>query len=349
MSIAAMRWPCLFALLTSVWAGASFGQAVPPGEIAVAPEGVDAVRWERVAAQLQDNGYPVESARQCLAPVQEAAQQGLPADTVLAKVEEGAAKGVPGPELQAAARQRLANLQRAASELQGTGYGTRCARHDELMKSVTLALESGLSAETLRDALTRGKGGQSERMRSIVEAGATMRLSGMDETTVGQMMTDFAERNMRRMEVMRASRFAVQQHRASMQGPRVRQQVWDGTGAGGHWGRGESRPAAAGSGSSAGAPAGGGTGRAGSSTSAGPGGALPASSGPADAGSPGSGPGGPGGQSQPDAPTPPGGSPSGDAGRGGSGQAGGDGQESGGPGGQGANAPPEAAKPGRGR
>ena len=146
--------------------------------------------------------------------------------------------------LQEAGRQRLANLQSAADVLRQAGYGSRNARHDQLMKSVTLALESGLSADTLQGVLTRAKGGQSERMRSIVEAGETMRLSGMDETTVGQMMTDFTERNMRRTEVMRASRFAVQQHRPIWRGRASGNSSGTGPGTGGRWGRGANTPGA---------------------------------------------------------------------------------------------------------
>jgi hypothetical protein len=63
---------------------------------------------------------------------------------------------------------------------------------------------------------------------------------------VGQVMRDFLERNMRRTEVIRASRFAVQQHRASVEGVRIRQQLWDGAGDGSRGGRGDNTPGAGG-------------------------------------------------------------------------------------------------------
>jgi hypothetical protein len=238
--------------------GVSVGQSTQPlggpsaSEIQAPPD-VDAGRWQRVVGQLQANGLSLESADACLAPVQEAVRQGLPADPVLMRVEEGAAKGVDANALQDAGKQRLDNLARAAEILRQAGYDGVRTRHELLMKSVTLALESGLSADTLKGVLITAGGGQSERMRSIVEAGETMRLSGMDEGTVGQMMADFSERNMRRTEVIRASRFAVQQHRAHVEGTRIRQQLWDGTGDGGRWGGGESMPCAVGSGPGAGA------------------------------------------------------------------------------------------------
>jgi hypothetical protein len=276
----------LGALLTMLWSGLSLGQSSPlPGGSttweALAAErvsDVEAGRWQRIVDQLKTKGFPIELAKECLAPAQEAAQQGLPADFVLTRIEEGVAKEAEAKVLREAGRQRLLNLRNAAAVLRQGGYGSRNAVHDQLMQSVTLALESGLSADTLQGVLIRAKGGQSERMRSIVESGETMRLNGMDETTVRQMMTDFTERNMRRTEIMRASRFAVQQHKAHVDGARIRQQLWSGTGAGGRWDRGENAPGAGEPGLGTGGPAvqgrgptesGGQSGKGGSSTSPG--------------------------------------------------------------------------------
>ncbi len=256
MSVKALLRCWLGVLLMVLWTGSSTGQSAPPGvavtaEEGLVPAGVDAIRWRRIVGLLQANSLPAASVQDCLAPVQEAIRQGLPPDPVLARIEEGAAKAVDGSALRDAVRNRLANLQSAAAMLRQAGYGARTPSHDQLMRAVTLALESGLSTDTLKAVLTRAQGGQAERVRSIVEAGETMRLSGMDEPAVGQMMVDFAERNMRRTEVIRASRFAVQQHRANVEGTRIRQQLWDGTGSGGRWGGGGSTPDAGGPGGSA--------------------------------------------------------------------------------------------------
>jgi hypothetical protein len=237
----------LGALLTIPWTELSAGQSVQPTDEtaateALAPTDVDAGRWQRLVVRLKANGLSMESIHECLAPVKEAAQEGLPSDPVLTRIEEGAAKGVEGNALHAAARQRLSTVHSAATALRQAGYGKRNKLNDQLMKSVTLALESGLSADTLRSVLALGKGRQAEWMRSIIEAGETMRLSGMDETTVGPIMTDFTERNMRRTEIIRASRFAVQQHEAHVEGTRIRKQLWDGTGTGGSWERGQNPP-----------------------------------------------------------------------------------------------------------
>jgi hypothetical protein len=157
--------------------------------------------------------------------------------------------------LREAARQRLANLKKATAMLHQTGYGSRNPQHDQLAKSVTLALESGLSTDTLRAVLTQARGGQSDRIRSIVEAAETMRLTGMDEDTVGQIMADFTKRNMRRTEIIRATRFAVQQHKANVEGTRIQQQLWNGAKVGGQRGDGVNTTEAVGSGTGAGRPA----------------------------------------------------------------------------------------------
>jgi len=314
---AASCW--LAVLLTVLWTGLLPGQSVTPGDgwaaaELPAPADVNADRWQRLVGQLKAGGFSADAARECLAPVREAARQGIPSEPVLARIEEGAVKGAQAKALRDAGRQRLASLGSAAAVLREAGYGDRNARHDELMKSTALAIESGISAEALRMLLTQEKGGQSERMRSIVEAGETMRLSGMDEAIVVRMMNDFRERNMRRAEVIRASRFAVQQHKAHVEGARIREQLWDGTGTAGRWGRGGSAPGG-GPGPGAGGPADHGGGPAGV------GGTGPGGTGPG-----GSGAGGESGQGGPS--VPPGGKPA-DAGGGGHG-GGADGSGSGG-------------------
>ena len=148
---------------------------------------MEAGRWQRIVEQMKTKGFPIESAQDCLATAQEAARQGLPADFVLTRIEEGVGKKeLRRKFLQEAGQQRLLNLQNAATVLRQSGYGSMNAMHDPLMKSLTLALESGLSADALQGVLIRAKGRQSERMRSIVEAGEKMSLSGIDKTPSGR-------------------------------------------------------------------------------------------------------------------------------------------------------------------
>ena len=259
------------------------------------PAGLDLRRWQRLLDQLKADGLTPASAETCLDSAREAAREGLPAEAVMTRIEEGASKRAGAEALGQAAAQRLQHLKTAGGLLRETGYGPRSPRHDELMMSVALAMESGLSAPTLQGVLAQGAGGQSERLRSIVEAGETMVLDGMDEPTIGQMMTDFTQRNMRRSEIMRATRFAVQQHDARMEGSRIRQQLWNGAGSGGRWSEG-------GAGGGSGGGGGGYPGRGGGSSRAGGASVSPAAQGTAggggggvgpttSSGSPGSGPG----------------------------------------------------------
>ncbi|HOW97650.1 MAG TPA: hypothetical protein PK634_07665, partial [Kiritimatiellia bacterium] len=302
-----LLWPRGLAVLLALRAAAgAFGQTPAAGEptwdglAQECPAGLDPHRWQRLLDQFKADGLPPASAETCLGPAREAARDGLPAEAVMGRLEEGATKRAGAEALAKAAEQRLQHLKTAGSLLREAGYGQRSPRHDELMMSVTLAMESGLSAPTLRGVLAQGSGGQSERLRSIVEAGETMVLDGMDEPTVGLMMTDFTQRNMRRSEIMRATRFAVQQHNARMEGSRIRQQLWNGAGSGGRWSEGG---AGDGSGNGAG-PGGGGGGyssRGGGSSRAGGVYGSPAAGSPGSAGSgggpttssgsPGSGPG----------------------------------------------------------
>lgn len=210
-----------------VQAEAAGNAATPPPDAGVS--GGDAARWSRVAAQLQVNGFAAAHVQECLALVQVAVQRGLPADPVLARIEEGAAKRVTPDALREALRLRMTNLVTAAAVLQDTGYGCRNSRHDALLRSVTLAVESGVEPATLRAVLGKAKGGQSERVRSIVEAGEAMRLSGMENGIVGPLMNDYIDRNLRRNETLRASRLAIQLHKAGMDGERIRSQLWSGT------------------------------------------------------------------------------------------------------------------------
>jgi hypothetical protein len=202
---------------------------------------MDPRRWQGLVNSLNAAGLSGEAARDCLAAVQEASRQGLPPDPVIVRLEEGVAKKAGAENLRLAGQNRLAALRSASTLLNETGYDTRNAANNALLKTVTLAVESGLTPETVKPVLERGSGRQADRMQSIIEAGETMRLNQLDNATCGQMMADFTDRNLRRSEVLRASRFAIQQHKAHVDGARIRQRLWEREGAGGSLGTGEGK------------------------------------------------------------------------------------------------------------
>jgi hypothetical protein len=297
--LALLMGPCLLG------DSAAGGAASWDGLLAGSPAGLDPSRWQGLVNSLNAAGLSSDAARDCLAAVQEAARQGLPPDPVLVRLEEGVAKKAGAENLLLAGQNRLAALGSASAVLNETGYDTRNAANNALLKTVTLALESGLAAETVKPVLERGSGRQADRLQSIIEAGETMRLNQMDNATCGQMMADFTDRNLRRSEVLRASRFAIQQHKAHVDGARIRQRLWEREGAGGRVDAGGGKRQGAPSGTESEYPAGqgpgrldsSGTGKAGSNGAGGPD-MRPPDSGGAGAGNPTSGPGTPGGPEQ---------------------------------------------------
>ena len=161
------------------------------------------------------------------AAVQQAIQEGLPAEPVRTLIAEGQAKQVPAAELDAALQRRLTSLRDAKTMLQETGYG-KCpaTQHQELIATVGRALESKVPSDALRQVLKSGGGARAMRIAAIVDAGESLKLLGLDDTTLGALMQDFVARNLGRGEVLRAVQFASQQHRAGVAGPKIRESLW---------------------------------------------------------------------------------------------------------------------------
>ena len=190
------------------------------------PPGVETSRWQALVSRLEANGFTVSGAAECLQVVDEAARLDLPVAAVVMRIEEGATKRANAGAVRDAGQQRVASLQLAALLLKETGYGCRNDTHDQLMQSVAAAHEGGVSSNTLQATLACGHGGQSERMRAVLLAGETMCLAGVSELVLGQIMLDCAVRGLRRMEVMRACRFVIEQHQAGVEGAEIRRQLW---------------------------------------------------------------------------------------------------------------------------
>lgn len=203
------------------------------------PPGIAADRWQRWRSHLRERQFSEDDARACAAPLREAAQLGFEIEPLMLRLEEGAAKGADASALRTSVENRWRHMRTAAEILQKSNYPLDRERAPSLLGSAALALESGIEAESLVEVLSRGGGGQIERMRSILEAGETLRLNGMDEPTVRQLMLDFLDRNLRRMEIQRAVRFVAQQQLRNMEGQRIRRQLWGGNGAGWRGGAGD--------------------------------------------------------------------------------------------------------------
>jgi hypothetical protein len=177
------------------------------------------------------------------AAVQQAIQEGLPAEPLRTLISEAQAKQVTAADLDGALQRRLMSLREAKAMLMETGYG-RCplAQQQELMATVGRALESKVPADALRSALKAGGGTQTMRIQSVVDAGESLKLLGLDDATVGTLMQDFVARNLGRGEILRAVQFASQQHRAGVAGPKIRELLWSDTTTSQPRGRGNGSP-----------------------------------------------------------------------------------------------------------
>jgi hypothetical protein len=182
--------------------------------------------------RLRQRGFTAEQAGQTLACLANARRQGVPATALTLRLEEGLAKNVDPPSLLAALQARLGTMVQARSMVQAAHYdmtpGSPC---DELLTATGLAAESGVPVEDLSAILQRGNGQSALRIQSVIEAGETLHLAGIDPATTRNLMNDCLDRGLRRMEVMRATRYAIQQHRGGMDGERIRQTLWGGNAA----------------------------------------------------------------------------------------------------------------------
>lgn len=231
---------CYFALLALIIATAPVkAQTIEPWT-ALEREAVSTTGAGYVQ-RLRQNGFSLEQARQTMAYLTDAQHQGVPLQALTSRFEEGLVKKVEPQAIMTALQARLRVLTQARAMLQRTHYdatpATPCA---ELLTATALALESGVTAEDLSAVLQRGNGQMALRIKSIVEAGESLHLAGVDRTTTQVLMNDCLERNLRRMEVLRAVRYSIEQHRGGMSGDNIRRSLWGGNVAieGMHGGRG---------------------------------------------------------------------------------------------------------------
>jgi hypothetical protein len=212
-------------------------------------QGIDsASEW---TARLRQRGFSAEQADRAVACLAEGRRQGIPAAVLSRRLDEGLAKNVEPSRLLDALQSRLDTMVRARAMLLDARYdpasGSAC---EGLLAATGLALESGVPAEDLAAILGRGNGQSAARIQGVVEAGETLRLAGIDSATARQLMDDCLDRDLRRMEMLRAVRFAVQQHRGGMEGGQIRKSLWGGSaaveGPQGRRGAGGERPGASG-------------------------------------------------------------------------------------------------------
>lgn len=171
---------------------------------------------ERVGTMLEQcrrSGLSAEEADALLAPVCAARDEALPAESVFAKVEEGLAKKVAVDQVVAAAELRLDYLRRATRLVAVQGRGEGHAVDQRLVVWTAMALESGLPEEVLQEVFSRNGGRRYGRLVHVLEAGETLQLAGLDPQNTQQIMNDCLDRNLNRMEILRAVDYVLSEQR----------------------------------------------------------------------------------------------------------------------------------------
>lgn len=185
------------------------------------PAGVSASRWEHLIEHWREKPYTVAELQPCLDLLTVAGNEGLPVEAILLRLEEGAVKKVDAALLEQSAQQRLNSL-RAANQLLA-GLSPRGRPCPELLPSVASALESRVPADALQRAIQLGDQMRLCRLKTVVEAGESLKLMGLDDATVAGLMEDFVRHNLCCGETLRAVRFAGEQHRSNIAGPQIRE------------------------------------------------------------------------------------------------------------------------------
>ena len=86
-----------------------------------------------------------------------------------------------------------------------------------------------MEESSLEAALSGGVGKPYGQVKAVVEAGEMLHLSGFDSQTVGELMADCLQRNLRQVEVARVVRSAKGEYKRGLRGGHLRQALWGGS------------------------------------------------------------------------------------------------------------------------
>jgi hypothetical protein len=209
------------------WAGAH-AQDMPPADWA-------ALLWycneadlgssdvEQIAERCRSQGISPTEAHMMLAPACAASREGLPIDPALVKIEEGLAKRVPPQMIASAVERRVTYLLRAR-EIAQSSVGKPIG--DDLIVSAGSAMESGLPEDVVRAVFAAGRGKRPAEIKTALEAGEALHLDGFAAEDVEPILVDCLNRNLRRLEIRRVVRYALQQRSRGMAPHAIRQSLW---------------------------------------------------------------------------------------------------------------------------
>jgi len=188
--------------------------------------GLSEERLGTMLEQCRRSGLSAEDADALLASVYAAQDEALPAEAVFTKIEEGLAKKAAVDQVIAAAEVRLGYLRRAnqlaavQSPVEGHGGGQR------LVVRTAMALESGLPEEVLQEIFNQYGGRRYGRLGHVLEAAETLQLAGLDAQDTKQIMTDFLDRGLNRMEILRAVDYVLAERRKGSDFNEIHAKLW---------------------------------------------------------------------------------------------------------------------------
>lgn len=178
---------------------------------------------EGIVRRCQSQGISPTEAHMMLVPACTASRAGLPAEPALSKIEEGLAKRVPPQTIVSAVERRVTYLLRAR-EIAESSVGKPIS--DDLIVSAALAMESGLGEDVVQAVFTAGRSKRPAEVGAAIEAGEALHLQGFAAEDVGPILIDCLTRNLRRLEIRRVVRYALQQRARGMAPHAIRQSLW---------------------------------------------------------------------------------------------------------------------------
>ena len=164
--------------------------------------GLDESRVDQMLSQCRKNGLSDQEADALLRTAYSARDEALPVDSIFIKIEEGLVKRVDAAQVAEAAETRLDCLRKARQLIDGQHPGGG-EGPPHLLIYTCMALESGLPEEVLQEVFNRQDGRRYGRLVHVLEAGETLQLAGLDPKNTQQIMNDFIDRNLNRLEILR--------------------------------------------------------------------------------------------------------------------------------------------------
>ncbi len=186
--------------------------------------GLDAAQVEPILARCRERGWDPEATQNAMRFAINASREGVPCDPILARIEEGITKGVEPERVAEVAQQRYTSLARADQLLHET-LGESVPGHGGIVLSLSRALESGLTDESMAELLRAGENTRPGPMMAILDAGELLRHAGFSETDSLALMNDCLERDAGRQQIMRFSQLACEKKKAGIDTAHIREEL----------------------------------------------------------------------------------------------------------------------------